>query len=157
MKHTQYSNMKIRMPNTPTFRLYFAHLALLASLTAPFSTAEAANPPAIEVERQQVILWTFDAPNTPAASVHKIHAGLGEALPDKGARHLFGEKDLKEYVRAKTAPPADCLIGLESCVSPQTLTFDALDLALVIHVEIARSGGQWVADCRWMDRRGEVA
>lgn len=157
MKHNQYSNMNNWMPNRLAFRIYFAHLALIAGLCAPASVAQAADPPRVEVERPQVILWTFKAPTTPANTLAKLHAGLGEALPNKGARHLFGEKALQEYVGAKTAPPADCLIGLESCVSPQTLAFDALDLALVIHVELSRSGDQWVADCRWVDRRGEVA
>src|SRR5690554_6204829 len=157
MKPPQYSYMIDSMPNKHNFSLYFAHLALAISLILPASMAAAQSPPTPSAQAEQVILWTFRAPDAPAESIEKISRGLAEALPNKGARHLFGEKALQEYVGAKTAPPADCLIGLETCVSPQTLTVDALGLALVIHVEITRSGTQWVGEGRWVDRRGEVA
>ena len=157
MKPTQYSNMIDPMPNKPNFRLYFASLALIASLILPSLSASAQSGPAADTQAEQVILWTFIAPDTPADSIEKIRRGLREALPNKGARHLFGEKALQEYIAQNTASPAQCLIGLETCVSPQTLAFDALGLALVIHVEITRADAQWVANGRWVDRRGEVA
>src|SRR5690554_6932125 len=144
MKPTQYSNMIDPMPNKPNFCLYFANLALIASLILPTLSASAQSGPAADTQAEQVILWTFIAPDTPADSIEKIRRGLREALPNKGARHLFGEKALQKYIAQNTASPAQCLIGLETCVSPQTLAFDALGLALVIHVEITRADAQWV-------------
>lgn len=144
-------------PNKPHFRLYFTSLALIASFILPTLSASAQPAPARDTQAQQAVLWTFVAPNAPADAIDKIQRGLREALPDKGARHLFGEKALQDYIAHNSASPAECLLGLEPCVSPQTLAFDALGLALVIHVEITRADAQWVAQSRWVDRRGEVA
>jgi hypothetical protein len=110
------------------------------------------------VPRKEVVLWTFTAAALPSDVLPKIHEGLKASLKAERGRHLIGEKAFRAYVGETSTPVPDCLQGLEACVSPQTLAFDALDLTLVIRVAISKgSGGGFVAHYELVDRRGEVS
>lgn len=109
-------------------------------------------------ERQEVVLWTFEAAQVSGTELGEFQDSLSAALPAEDARHLLGEEGLSQYISAKTTPLPPCLAGLEECASPQALAFDALGLTLAIHVEITRrDADEWSARARWIDRRGQIA
>lgn len=174
---SQYTKVTKSAPRNRFFRFVLALLALsvLTVCTASNSWAGDNDPaeargaeapsdrgePPAGVSRKEVVLWTFRAAGVPAETVSKVHQGLEASLNGEGGRHLFGEKAFEAYVARQTAPLPRCLEGLEPCVSPQTLAFDALGLTLVIHVDIAREGGEqtgkFTAHYQLVDRRGEVS
>ncbi|QDG52590.1 PEGA domain-containing protein [Persicimonas caeni] len=112
---------------------------------------------AAAASRKEVVLWTFRAPGLPQTMLPKMHQGLEASLTGETGRHLFGEKAFRTYVAQKSAPTPDCLKGLEACVSPQTLAFDALGLTMVIRVDVTRNADGLTANYALVDRRGEVA
>lgn len=122
-----------------------------------YAQGSEADGQATEVPRTEVVLWTFEAPGLPQSTLPKVHQGLEASLRAETGRHLFGEKAFRAYVAQKTAALPNCLKGLEACVSPQTLAFDALGLTLVIRVDVSQGADGLIAQYELVDRRGEVA
>ncbi len=170
IEQSQYTKVTDSVPKNRFFRLFLALLAGCAlTLTAisdsyagdskpasPTSEQAGAGSPT-DPPRKEVVLWTFQAPGLPAETIAGVHEGLKASLTGEGGRHLFGEKAFRAYVAETSAPLPKCLQGLEPCVSPQALAFDALRLTLVIHVDITRKAKGLQASYALVDRRGAVS
>jgi hypothetical protein len=178
IERSQYIKVAKAMPKNRVFCLSLAVLAVLLITSGSVSqlyaqdvdsSAEPASEPsdaADTIPRNEVVLWTFTAPGLPTDTLPRIHRGLKASLKAERGRHLIGEKAFRAYVSQTSAPVPNCLQGLEPCVSPQTLAFDALGLTLVVRVAISKpdpssqsspNQNGFVANYELVDRRGEVS
>lgn len=161
IEQTQYTKVADVTPRIAKIPFILAVLALFAInlgyVSHSYAQDSAAGAEADAIPRKEVVLWTFDATQLPADTLPKIHQALKASLTGETGRHLFGEKAFRAYVSQKAAPLPACLKGLEPCVSPQTLAFDALGLTLVIRVDITARADGLQASYELVDRRGEVA
>jgi hypothetical protein len=116
-----------------------------------------AQPVSDDIPRKEVVLWTFAAPALPADALPRIHESLEASLKTERGRHLIGEKAFRAYVGQTSAPVPNCLQGLEACVSAQAMAFDALNVTLVIRVDVSKQADGFVASYELVDRRGGVS
>lgn len=116
----------------------------------------------IAVDDSRLIFWSI-RPNDSASSqastkaIEVLDIGLKEALSGELSRHLLNEKQFREHVARASAPLPLCVIGLEPCVTPETVAFDTLNLSLVIHVRLHINNSVYQADYEIVDRRGIVS
>ncbi|MGM0554861.1 MAG: PEGA domain-containing protein [Myxococcota bacterium] len=116
------------------------------------------SPSRIEgLDRAEIVAWTFDGPAADTETLDTLRKQLDAALGGESGTHVFGHRGLSEELTRKSADTPDCLKGLESCASPETLVFDALDLTLLIRVQIDRSSAGFSATYELVDRSGEVS
>ncbi len=116
----------------------------------------------IQIDDSRLIFWSIrssDSSNSQASTkaIEVLRTDLKEALSGELSRHLLNEKQFREHVAHTSAPLPLCLIGLEPCVTPETLAFDALNLSLVIHVRLRVTNSAYEADYEIVDRRGIVS
>src|SRR5690606_7894691 len=103
------------------------------------------------------VLWLVAASDVPASARAAFEEGLAEALAGERARHLLDERALREHVaRQASAPLPACVMGLEPCITPRTLAFDALQLSLVVRARMQTSAASFEVRYEVVDRRGQV-
>ena len=132
--------------------LRFLHIVLLI-LVMPHYVAAQDNEADSQSERE-VVLWNVDGDNQ--RTIEVFRTSVGEALAGEAGRHLLTDTALKTYVRENTGPLPGCLLGVESCPSPQALGFDALQLSFAVHVTLKTSSGQVSAKYALIDAQGAV-
>src|SRR5690554_6812133 len=81
------------------------------------------------IDDSRLIFWSIrphDSANTQATTqaIEVFRTGLQEVLSGELSRHLLSEKQFREHVASTSAPLPLCVIGLEPCVTPETLAFD---------------------------------
>ncbi|MFW5967582.1 MAG: PEGA domain-containing protein [Persicimonas sp.] len=120
------------------------------SLTAADDGARGASSEA------DVVLWALRGPDLSEEALDQVRDGLESSLSDESGRHLFGEKAFRDYVADSQAPLPDCLRGLEACEPAGAMVLEALDISLVVRVDVEQSGEGLVGRYKLIDRRGEV-
>ncbi len=103
----------------------------------------------------ETTLWLLDAPSLDESVLLQMRIALEESLTSESGKHVIGQEAFEEHVTSRTPPAPSCLYGDGSCLSAESMAFDALDLALVVRVKIRKSGGRYEAAYRLIDRRGE--
>ncbi len=145
----------------PRFRAQWIILCLIAVFLFPVSvlaqTSEG-SPNRIEgLNRAETVVWTFRGEAADQETLDALRRDLDAALAGESGTHVFGRKGLSEQLTRTSADAPACLKGLESCASPETLVFDAVDLTLLIRVELSRSSTGFSAAYELVDRSGEVS
>lgn len=93
----------------------------------------------------QAFYWdTTAAPN--------VRASLKKALGESAAGHLFEKKDIAKRLDTRTMDVPPCFVGVEECVSPYAMVFDALQLAGVVRISKTEQGYRYAL----IDRRKET-
>ena len=111
----------------------------------------------MSLSNDETTLWLFDGPTLPAEAMAQLEAALTEALQGDRGTHLIGAQAFEGYVQTRRPSPPDCLRGATPCTSPAAMTFDALQLALLIEVKVRRSGEWMEAAYTLKDRRGQAS
>lgn len=106
---------------------------------------------------KETTVWMIQAPSLDESISLQMRIGLEEALSGEQGRHVIGQEAFEAHVKARNPPAPSCLYGVGDCVSAESMTFDALDLALVVRVKIRKSGGRYEAAYRLIDRRGSAS
>lgn len=106
-------------------------------------------------EPGQHILWLVDR-DAPQAE-EEVLIGVAEALADQKRAHLFGARQLADHVREHTPLAPSCAFGAEPCPSAQAMAFEALDLGLLIRLNIAGHKDYLEIAYEMVDRRGMAA
>jgi hypothetical protein len=120
--------------------------------------ADDASPSRVEgLNRAETVAWTFHGPAADQETLDTLRGHLGAALGGESGTHAFGRQGLSEELTRTSTGAPNCLKGLESCASPETLVFDALDLTLLIRVQLDRSSAGFSATYELIDRSGEVS
>ena len=102
----------------------------------------------------ETTVWLLDAPSLEDAVLLQTRIALEEALSGEQGKHVIGQEAFEAHVKSRNPPAPSCLYGEGSCLSAESMAFDALDLALVVRIKIRKSGGRYEAAYRLIDRRG---
>jgi hypothetical protein len=122
------------------------------------SGGETRSPDRVEgLDRAETVVWTFSGNAADEQTLDPLRAQLDNALAGESGTHVFGRRGLSEQLTETSTDVPACLKGLESCASPETLVFDALDLTLLIRVELSRDSSGFSATYELVDRSGDVS
>lgn len=132
-----------------------------ASALAQTKPTTPAQPSATGSERtaslanEETTVWFFEAPTLDAATIAQLEAELKDALSGDQGTHLLGEQAFIEHIKTRRPTAPECLKGISACASASSMTFDALQLALIIEVKLRRADNQLEAAYTLKDRRGQ--
>lgn len=104
---------------------------------------------------EETTVWFFEAPTLDAATIAQLEAELKDALSGDQGTHLLGEQAFIEHIKTRRPTAPECLKGISACASASSMTFDALQLALIIEVKLRRADNQLEAAYTLKDRRGQ--
>jgi len=68
--------------------------------------------------------------------IDELFGGIDEALREQPQHHIVGGPQLRQYLGETTAGRPDCLLGIEPCDSPESMAFRALDIGLLIRLDV---------------------
>lgn len=122
---------------------------------APTQSAAKPSERTASLANEETTVWFFEAPTLEASIVTQLEAELKEALSGDQGTHLLGEQAFIEHIKTRRPTAPECLKGLSVCTSASSMTFDALQLALVIEVKLRRADNQLEAAYTLKDRRGQ--
>ena len=127
-----------------------AVLTVVMMFTSDAAAAEP-SPPSGDV------LWLFEQPDDEA--VQQVASGVDEALAadDGEQRHLIGADGLRDRVGDAPDFDAGCFVGVEPCDDAAAMAFDALDIALLVRLDVDAGDDIVKINYEMVDRRGEVA
>ena len=131
---------------------YAATAALLCALWAPQARAQQT----AQTTQSGTTVWFMEAASLDEATRANLRKSLNEALAGEPSKHVVGDKAFETYVKARQPTPPDCLLGKQPCVTPRAMTFNALNVGLVIRMKVRKSDGRYEAVYTLTDRRGQT-
>ena len=129
-------------------------LLMVAAIIAAPTGAMAQEGASPGLADNETTVWLLDGPTLDKATIEQVRTGLEDSLRGEKGKHVLGDEAFSAYVQNRRPAAPACLYGVGPCVSAESLAFDALDVALVIHVKIRKVGGNFEAAYRLIDRRG---
>lgn len=145
-----------RLPLTTCCRLLSIWLCLL---WAPLALAQQqpAQPTAQGgLANNETTLWFIQAQALDDAARKGLRESLVEALAGEQSTHIVGDKAFETYIKARQPTPPDCLFGKQPCLTPRTMTFNTLNVAMVIRLKVRKSNERLEAVYTLTDRRGQT-
>lgn len=100
------------------------------------------------------VLWLFHDDSISSDQRRAFRSALRETLGDSDRKHLVTAKEFETHVRERSAPVPPCLKGTESCISPQALVFDQLNLHAVVRARLRTVEEGLEVQYRLVGRRG---
>ena len=110
--------------------LFAASLVLLTAVSSALTPGVSA----ADTSSSETIVWL--AADADAEAVDEIFGGIDEALRGQPQHHIVGRPQLRQHLDDTTADRPDCLLGIESCDSPESMAFRALQIGLLIRLDV---------------------
>lgn len=111
--------------------------------------------PVAAQELNQQILWLVDQ-DRPGVE-EAVLLAVAEALAEQSRGHLFGARELYGLVQEQTPRLPGCAFGAEPCPSAHTMAFEALDLGLLVRLDLFGEAHNLEVSYEMVDRRGAAA